>query len=163
MSKNIHKTNAARELDRLNIAYELLEYKVDESDLSAFHVANSMNENIANIYKTIVCNDGNGGYLVACLRGDAELDLKALASAANTKKRCSLLNLKDLEKITGYIRGGCSPLAMKKRFSTFIDIMARENEYVIISAGIRGKQIKLTPSDLILATNAKWANIARFD
>ena len=94
------------------------------------------------------------------MQGDLELDLKALAHACGAK-RCELINLKDLEKITGYIRGGCSPLAMKKQFATFIDERAKEQEYVLVSAGVRGKQIKIAPNDLLKACEADYADIAR--
>ncbi|BCX78906.1 Cys-tRNA(Pro) deacylase [Campylobacter sp. 19-13652] len=161
MSKrqNIQKTNAARELDRLKIVYEMHEYEVDESDLSAVHVASVVGKDIAMVYKTIVCQSDDK-YVVACLRGDLELDLKALAVAAGLK-RCSLLALKDLERVTGYIRGGCSPLAMKKHFSTFIDERALKMDKILISAGVRGKQIELCVKDLALATRASFAGIAR--
>lgn len=156
----IHKTNAARLLDKLKIAYDLIEYEVDESDLSAIHVAKSTNQNIKQIYKTIVCVCEPKKYVVGCVAGDLELDLKALAVSCKVK-RCELLNLKDLEKITGYIRGGCSPLAMKKQFETFIDSSALELEYLLVSAGVRGKQIKIAPSDLAKATNAKFVKITK--
>ncbi|MBR8462206.1 Cys-tRNA(Pro) deacylase [Campylobacter sp. faydin G-105] len=156
----IHKTNAARLLDKLKIAYELIEYPVDENDLSAIHVSNSTHQNIKHIYKTIVCVSDTKNYIVACIQGDLELDLKALAHMADAK-RCELINLRDLEKITGYIRGGCSPIAMKKAFATFIDKRASELDYLLISAGVRGKQIKIAPNDLASAVNAEFANIAR--
>jgi len=156
----IHKTNAARALDKLKINYEILEYEVDLNDLSALHVAASTKQDIKQIYKTIVCECEPKNFVVACLQGDLELDLKALAHACGAK-RCELINLKDLEKITGYIRGGCSPLAMKKHFATFIDERAIEQEYVLVSAGVRGKQIKIAPNDLLKACEASFANIAR--
>ena len=156
----IHKTNAARLLDKLKIEYEILEYEVDLNDLSAVHVAQSTNQDIKQIYKTIVCQCEPKNFVVACVQGDLELDLKALAHACGAK-RCELINLKDLEKITGYIRGGCSPLAMKKHFATFIDERAMEREYVLVSAGVRGKQIKIAPNDLLKACEASFANIAR--
>ena len=155
-----HKTNAARALDKLKINYEILEYEVDLNDLSALHVAASTKQDIKQIYKTIVCECEPKNFVVACLQGDLELDLKALAHACGAK-RCELINLKDLEKITGYIRGGCSPLAMKKHFATFIDERAIEQEYVLVSAGVRGKQIKIAPNDLLKACEASFANIAR--
>ncbi|QPH96523.1 Cys-tRNA(Pro) deacylase [Campylobacter concisus] len=156
----IHKTNAARLLDNLKIEYEILEYEVDLNDLSAVHVAASTKQDIKQIYKTIVCQCEPKNFVVACLQGDLELDLKALAHACGAK-RCELINLKDLEKITGYIRGGCSPLAMKKHFATFIDERAKAQEYVLVSAGVRGKQIKIAPNDLLKACEADYADIAR--
>ncbi len=156
----IHKTNAARLLDKLNTPYELVEYEADENDLSAIHVAMSTHQDIKNIYKTIVCVCEPKNFIVACLQGDLELDLKALAHAAGVK-RCELINLRDLEKITGYIRGGCSPLAMKKAYPTFIDERARGLSFVYVSAGVRGKQLRLAPLDLANACEAKFASITR--
>nr|WP_315519696.1 Cys-tRNA(Pro) deacylase [uncultured Campylobacter sp.] len=156
----IHKTNAARLLDKLKIKYDILEYEVDLNDLSAIHVAASTKQDIKQIYKTIVCQCEPKNFVVACVQGDLELDLKALAHACGAK-RCELINLKELEKITGYIRGGCSPLAMKKHFATFIDERASELDYVLVSAGVRGKQIKIAPNDLLKACEASYADIAR--
>lgn len=164
MAKNlkIHKTNAVRMLDKLKIRYSLLEYKVDENDLSAIHVAQTIGHNIKNIYKTIVCEISAHEHIVACIQGDLELDLKTLANVSGHKK-CELLALKELEKVTGYIRGGCSPIAMKKQLPTFIDSLALKREFIIISAGIRGKQILLKPQDLAMAIGAKFADIVRTD
>ncbi|MDL0089235.1 Cys-tRNA(Pro) deacylase [Campylobacter gastrosuis] len=156
----IHKTNAARVLDRLKIAYDLVEYEVDESDLSATHVAHSAGLDIRFVYKTIVCVCVPQKYVVGVIRGDAELDLKALAGACGAK-RAELINLRDLEKLTGYIRGGCSPIAMKKQFETFIDDDAQNLDYILVSAGVRGKQLKLAPNDLVKAINARFAKIIR--
>lgn len=156
----IHKTNAARVLDRLKIAYDLVEYEVDENDLSATHVAHSAGLDIRFVYKTIVCVCVPQKYVVGVIRGDAELDLKALAGACGAK-RAELINLRDLEKLTGYIRGGCSPIAMKKQFETFIDDEAQNLDYILVSAGVRGKQLKLAPNDLIKAINARFAKIIR--
>ncbi|CAD7287249.1 Cys-tRNA(Pro) deacylase [Campylobacter suis] len=158
--KEIHKTNAARALDRLKISYDMFEYEVNESDLSAIHLAQTTGIGIEKIYKTIVCEVGTREYIVACIQGDLELDLKALASVSG-HKRCELLTLKELEKTTGYIRGGCSPIAMKKRFATFIDERALLQKQILISAGVRGKQLCLAPHDLACAVNAKFAPIAR--
>lgn len=158
--KSIHKTNAARALDGLKISYEMLEYEVDENDLSAVHLAQTTGVAIEKIYKTIVCEVGTKEYVVACIQGDLELDLKALASAAGYK-RCELLALQELEKTTGYIRGGCSPLAMKRQFATFIDERALDQVQILVSAGVRGKQLCLSPNDLARAVNAKFASIAR--
>jgi len=162
----IHKTNAARALDRLGIAYEMGTYEVDESDLSAVHVARNLGADITRIYKTIVCEcDGmasRGGerHVVACIQGDCEIDLKALARACGAK-RCELIAMRDLERITGYIRGGCSPLAMKRAFATFIDERALACERIFVSAGLRGVQLSLAPRDLARATNAKFAPLVK--
>lgn len=156
----IHKTNAARFLDTKKISYELFEYEFDEADLSAISVAKKCGVSIDKIYKTIVCECEPKGFVVACIQGDLSLDLKALALVSN-HKRCELLNLKELEKITGYIRGGCSPLAMKKSYKTFFDDRILGQNFIYVSAGIRGKQIKISPNDLILATNAIICKIAK--
>ena len=154
----VHKTNAARFLDGKHIPYELVEYEVDESDLSAVHVAAVCGEQIEKIYKTIVCECEPRGYVVACIQGDLSLNLKALARLSGHKK-CELLNLRELEKVTGYIRGGCSPFGMKKHFRTFIDEKALTQEKIYVSAGVRGKQIALAPKDLATATEAQICKI----
>ncbi|MCR4942828.1 MAG: Cys-tRNA(Pro) deacylase [Campylobacter sp.] len=158
--KEKSKTNAARILDALGISYEIFEYEVDENDLSAVHVALTCKQDISKIYKTIVCEVLPREFVVACIQGDLELDLKALASVSGHKK-CELLPLKSLEKTTGYIRGGCSPLAMKKAFATFIDELALKQDKIFVSAGVRGKQLCLDPKDLAKATKAKFAKISR--
>lgn len=155
----IHKTNAARFLDGKNTPYELVEYEADESDLGAVHVAAVCGEEIEKIYKTIVCECEPGGYIVACIQGDLSLNLKALARLSGHKK-CELLNLKKLEKVTGYIRGGCSPIAMKKAYETFFDERILKQEYVYVSAGVRGKQIKIAPRSLIEVVGAKLGDVA---
>ena len=151
------KTNAARVLDGLKIPYEIKEYAVDPLNLDAVHVANSVNEPIERVYKTIVCT-ADHEYVVACLQGDLNLDLKALAHICGAK-RCELMDLKDLQKVTGYVRGGCSPLGMKKHFRTFIDESALTQEKIYVSAGVRGKQIALAPKDLAAATEAQICKI----
>ncbi|WP_277641424.1 Cys-tRNA(Pro) deacylase [Wolinella succinogenes] len=149
------KTNAARILDKKGIAYEIIDYEVDEEDLSAVHVAQTLGMDEEEIYKTLVCVSETGEYLVICLPAPATLDLKALARSAQCK-RCELIPTKELLKVTGYIRGGCSPLGMKKHYRTFIDSRAREREYVCVSAGMRGKQIRLAPEKLKEACEAEW-------
>ncbi len=140
------KTNAARLLDRQKVEYRLVEYEVDENDLSALHVAKNTKQDIKTIYKTLVTIDENNKPIVACIAGDEELDLKALAKVAGVKK-CTMLPLKDILKVTGYIRGGCSPFGMKKIYRTFVDIDALLYEKVLVSAGVRGQQLKLNPKD----------------
>lgn len=156
----IHKTNAARFLDTKNISYELFEYEADKSDLSAVSVALKCGADIRQVYKTIVCECEPKGFVVACIQGDLNLDLKALARVSG-HKRCELLNLKDLERVTGYIRGGCSPIAMKKAFDTFIDERVLKQNFIYVSAGVRGKQLRLNPRDLIEATGMKTGLIAK--
>lgn len=152
------KTNAARLLDRQKIGYELLEYKVDESDLSAIHLAHTAGVPIDQVYKTLVLEGDKNGYFVCIIPGALEIDLKKAALVSSNKK-VAMIKMKDLEPVTGYIRGGCSPLGMKKNFPVFIDESAFYHGQIYISAGIRGMQIKLSPADLLMACNGIRAEI----
>ena len=156
--KKLKKTNAARLLDRLSIAYEIKEYDVDESDLSAEHVAETAGMDIGMIYKTLVGRGDRTGVIMAVINGADELDFKALARASNNKS-VELLPLKELLPTTGYMRGGCSPLGAKKNFPVFIDQKALDLEKISVSAGVRGQQLILAPSELIRAANASTADI----
>ena len=158
--KKQQKTNAARILDRLGIDYELKEYEVDESDLSAVHVAASVGMPIERVYKTLVARGDKNGIVMAVIQGDLELDLKALA-AASGNKRVEMVHLKEVFALTGYIRGGCSPLGAKKDYPVYLDERAQAQETIAISAGKRGEQIILKPDDLVSATAAAVAQIAR--
>ena len=158
--KKQQKTNAARILDRLGIDYELKEYEVDESDLSAVHVAASVGMPIERVYKTLVARGDKNGIVMAVIQGDLELDLKALA-AASGNKRVEMVHLKEVFALTGYIRGGCSPLGAKKDYPVYLDERAQAQETIAISAGKRGEQIILKPDDLVSATAATVALIAR--
>ena len=157
MSK-IKKTNAARILDGLGIDYEIKTYAVDESDLSAVHVAQVSGLDIKTIFKTLVARGDKSGVIMAVIGGDDELDLKALAKASGNKS-VEMIALKELFPLTGYVRGGCSPLGAKKNYPVFIDSKALEQEKISISAGQRGMQIILSPKDLVTATNAVVANL----
>ena len=154
------KTNAARILDRLKISYELIEYEVDESDLSAVHVAATAGIQIDQVYKTLVLEGDKTGHFVCIVQGGDEIDLKKAAIVSSNKK-VAMIPMKDLEPLTGYIRGGCSPLGMKKNFPVYIDIAAFDQPIIFISAGVRGMQIKLSPTDLVIACKAKKAKIAQ--
>ncbi len=158
MKDKIHKTNAARHLDELHIPYELIAYEVDETDLSAIHVADCLGENIDQVYKTLVLQGDRTGFFVCVIPGAAELDLKAAARASGNKS-CTMLHVKDLLPVTGYMRGGCSPLGMRKKFPTYIHEDCLLWDFVYISAGKRGLQIKISPSDLLRAVPAKSARI----
>ncbi len=158
--KNKKKTNAARILDRLGIAYEIKEYEVDESDLSAVHVAASVGMPIDMVFKTLVARGDKNGILMAVIPGAAELDLKALA-AISQNKRVEMVHLKEVFGLTGYVRGGCSPLGAKKDYPVYIDSHVSLQEKVAVSAGIRGAQILIAPKDLIYATKAVVSSIAR--
>ena len=154
------KTNAARILDTLGISYELKTYEVDESDLSAVHVAESVGMPIEMVYKTLVCRGDKNGVLMAVIPGGGELDLKALA-AASGNKRVEMVHLKEVFGLTGYIRGGCSPLGAKKDYPVYLDVSAEQQEVIAISAGKRGEQIILKPADLITAAKATVAAVSR--
>lgn len=158
MSIKVHKTNAARLLDKHNINYELVEYQVDEEDLSAINVAKKLGQNIKQVFKTLVLKGDKTGYFICVVAGDAEIDLKKAAKVSSNKS-AQMIAVKDIIKITGYIRGGCSPLAMKKEYKVFIDKSCLDFDIVYISAGIRGMQIKLSPKDLISVSKAKIENL----
>lgn len=154
------KTNAARLLDRAGIGYELQRYPVDEADLSAGHVAEVLGADPKVIYKTLVLRGERNGYFVCVIPGDAEVDLKKAARAFGDKK-ADLIPMKELLPLTGYVRGGCSPIGMKKQFPTWIDSRAGELSVIYISAGVRGVQIKLAPLDLVAFLGASVADLTQ--
>ena len=156
----IEKTNAARLLDRAKIAYELIPYRVDEEHLAATHVAEQLGEDIACVFKTLVLKGDRTGYFVCVMPGDHEVDLKAAAKVSGNKK-VDLIPMKELLPVTGYIRGGCSPIGMKKAFPTYIHASASEHPFIYISAGVRGLQLKLAPADLAAYVRAAFAEISR--
>ena len=141
------KTNVMRLLDKAKIQYEAKEYPVDEDDLSGSHAADLMGVDHGSMFKTLVLKGEKTGFLVCCIPVDDEVDLKKAAKAAGDKK-VEMLPMKELLSITGYIRGGCSPIGMKKRFPTFIDPSAFQYEKIAVSAGMRGVQVILSPADL---------------
>lgn len=150
----INKTNAARLLDKAKIAYELIPYEVDENALSAIHVADSLGENIEQVFKTLVLHGDKNGHFVCVIPGEHEVDLK-LAAKASGNKKCDLIPMKELLPLTGYIRGGCTPIGMKKPFPTYIHESCLNYPYIYISAGQRGLQLKLDPNDLIKEVHAE--------
>ena len=156
--KKIKKTNAARILDKLGIEYEIKTYEVDEEDLSAVHVAETVGMEISKIFKTLVTRGDKTGIIMAVIGGADELNLKALAKASGNK-HVEMIALKELFPLTGYVRGGCSPLGAKKNYPVFIDSRALEQEKISISAGQRGMQIIISPKDLVTAANATVANL----
>jgi len=158
--KKIQKTNAARILDRLGISYELLTYPVDESDLSAIHVAEVTGIPLAQLYKTLVVRGDRTGIFMAVISGGAELDLKAVA-AASGNKRAEMVHLKEVFDLTGYVRGGCSPLGAKKPYPVYCDESIVQHARICVSAGRRGEQLALAPSDLIRAAQAVTAHLIR--
>lgn len=151
------KTNAARILDSLKIDYEIMEYPVDEDDLSAVHVAVSVGLPVDMVFKTLVIR-ADREVIMCCIPGAAEVDLKKLAVLSG-HKRCELVPLKDVLGLTGYIRGGCSPLGAKKSYPVFIHQAVYNHERVTVSAGKRGEQLVLAPADLVKATNAVVGDI----
>ena len=158
MAKKIEKTNAARLLDRAKIAYELVPYEVDESNLAATHVAQSLGEPIERVYKTLVLRGDRTGHFVCVVQGDREVDLKSAAKVSGNKY-AEMIPMKDLLPTTGYIRGGCSPIGMKRRFVTFVDSTATTFDYIYISAGVRGLQLKINPAQLITFVGAQVADV----
>ncbi len=156
--KKIKKTNAARILDKLGIDYEIKIYEVDEDDLSAVHVAQVVGMDISTVFKTLVTRGDKTGVIMAVIGGADELNLKALAKASGNK-HVEMIALKELFPLTGYVRGGCSPLGAKKNYPVFIDSRALEQEKISISAGQRGMQIIISPKDLLTAANATVANL----
>lgn len=150
----IQKTNAARLLEAAGIRFELIPYEYTEEDLSAQHVAAELGEPIDQVFKTLVLKGDRNGFFVCVIPGDFEVDLK-LAAGISGNKNCEMLHVKDLLPTTGYIRGGCSPVGMKKPFPTFIHESALLYDYIYISAGVRGLQMKINPKDLIQFVQAK--------
>ncbi len=158
MKQKINKTNAARLLDRDGIAYELIPYEVDEADLSAVHVAASLGEDIDRVFKTLVLHGDKTGYFVCVVPGEHEVDLK-LAARVSGNKKCDLIPVKELLPLTGYIRGGCSPIGMKKPFPTYIHRTCLEFDYIYVSAGVRGLQLKIAPQDLVREVGAEVCDL----
>jgi Cys-tRNA(Pro)/Cys-tRNA(Cys) deacylase len=148
------KTNAARLLDAAGIKYELVPYEVDEENLAADHVAEQLGENIEQVFKTLVLRGDRNGFFVCVIPGNFEVDLK-LAAKLSGNKNCEMLHVKELLPTTGYIRGGCSPIGMKKKFPTFIHESCLLYDYIYVSAGVRGLQLKIAPQDLIDFTGAE--------
>jgi len=153
------KTNVVRILDQHKIDYQLHHYDVDDSDLSAETVANKIGRPIEIVFKTLVLKGDKTGVIVAIIPGNTEVDLKALASLSNNKK-CAMVAMKEVQALTGYIRGGVSPIGMKKKFPTFIDESANDFDKIFFSAGIRGMQIELAPQDLVRIINPEIGKLS---
>ena len=148
MAKKINKTNAARLLDQAHVQYELVAYEVDESNLSAEHVAESLGEDIRQVFKTLVLHGDKTGHFVCVVPGCDEVDLKKAARVSGNKK-VEMIAMKQLLPTTGYIRGGCSPIGMKKPFPTYFHSTCNDFEYIYVSAGVRGLQLKVAPAHLV--------------
>ena len=160
MSHKTIKTNAVRLLDTHFINYTLREYEVDEEHVDALHVAKSLGVNPEGIYKTLVLRGNIEPYLVAVIPANTHLDMKKFAKVSGNKN-CEMLPLKDLLNVTGYIRGGCSPIGMKKPYPTYIEELAILQEQICISAGKKGLQIILNPEDLCNLIQAKFVDITQ--
>lgn len=154
----MQKTNAARLLDKLGIKYELVPYNFDPDDLAAEHVAEELGEPIEQVYKTLVLRGDKTGLFVCVVAGNHEVDLK-LAAKASGNKKAEMLPLKELLPNTGYIRGGCTSIGMKKHYPTYFSEEMADFDTVYVSAGQRGLQLKLSPLDLAKAADATFATI----
>lgn len=154
------KTNAMRLLDSAKIKYDLSEYEVDENDLSGVHGAEMLGIDPDCMFKTLVCADEKGEHEVFLIPVAYELDLKKCAALAGVK-RVEMIRVKDLLPLTGYVRGGCSPIGMKKKFPTYIDETAQLCERIYVSAGTRGVQLILSPTDLAEYVGAKFGDLMR--
>lgn len=152
------KTNAMRLLTTAKIPFDTVEYEVDEDDLSGVHTAQVLGTDPDCMFKTLVCRDDKGGYFVFCIPVAYELDLKKCAAAAGVK-RVEMIHVKELLPLTGYIRGGCSPVGMKKKFPTLIDETATMYDRIYVSAGQRGVQMYVDPVQLADYVEAKFADL----
>jgi len=154
------KTNAMRLLDAAKIEYSTFEYEVDENDLSGGHIADQIGLPYEQVFKTLVARGDKTGPVVMCIPVCSEVNLKKAASETGNKK-VEMLHVKELLPLTGYIRGGCSPIGMKKKFPTFIDETATLFDKITVSAGVRGCQLFLSVDDLLKYTEAKTCDITQ--
>ena len=152
------KTNVMRLLGAAGISFSVKEYPVDESDLSALHAAANLGLPAEQVFKTLVLRGASGAFFVCCIPASSELDLKKTARAAG-EKSADLIPMKDLQPLTGYVRGGCSPIGMKKQFPVFIDETAQLFDTISVSAGERGVQVILAPPDLADFISAGFADL----
>ncbi|WP_304487605.1 Cys-tRNA(Pro) deacylase [Duncaniella muris] len=155
----VSKTNAARLLDKAKVEYELIPYKMDPDNLAAEHVAEELGEDINSVFKTLVLHGDRCGYFVCVIPGNMEVDLKKAAKAAGAKK-AEMIPMKELLPLTGYIRGGCSPVGMKKPFPVFFHQTALDFQAIYVSAGQRGLQLRISPQALIDFCRASVADVA---
>ena len=154
------KTNAMRLLDKAGVAYSALTYQVDEKDLAARHVAEQLGEDINQVFKTLVLRGERTGLFVCVIPGNKEVDLRKAARAAGDKK-AEMIAMKELLGATGYIRGGCSPIGMKKPLPTFFDSSALRHDFIFVSAGVRGIQLRMHPQELIDFTGATTTSLVK--
>ncbi|MBM6774896.1 Cys-tRNA(Pro) deacylase [Olsenella profusa] len=161
--EKLQKTNAMRELEAAGVPFSWEAYEVDETDTSSelgLHIAQMLGEDPAASFKTLVCEAASGGHVVCCIPVADELDLKKAAAAAG-EKSLAMMHVRDLEPVTGYVRGGCSPVGMKKRFPTLIDETAQLFDAIHVSGGRRGLSLVLAPDDLARFCDAVYADIVR--
>ena len=154
----ISKTNAARFIKHKKIKYELVPYIVDENNLAANHIAEQLNEDIRQVFKTLVLHGDRTGYFVCVIPGNDEVDLKKAAKVSGNKK-ADLIPMKERLPVTGYIRGGCSPIGMKKAFPTFFHLTCKDFDYIYVSAGVRGLQLKISAENLVEYVGAEIADL----
>ena len=156
----VKKSNAVRQLESKKIPFELLEYEIDEELLSAEDAAAKTGIPEERTFKTLCCRGDKTGVMMVCVPAGRELDFKALAAASGNKS-AELVHLKEVQGLTGYVRGGCSPLGTKKKYPVIIDDSAMTFDFITVNAGHRGLLFKLAPADLVKATEAKLAPIMR--
>lgn len=159
MQKNV-KTNAMRALEALNIPYTVHTYSLDENNLDAVHAAKEAGLEEEKVYKTIVLKNTDNNLFVFCLPAGFEISLKKVKAITDSKD-IDLLKMSDLQKYTGYIRGGCSPLAMIHKYPTFIEEIAQLEDIIYISAGVRGMSLGVKPEDLLRATDAEFVDFTK--
>ena len=156
--KGTKKTNAARLLDQQKIVYDLIAYEVDENNLGAQHIAQQLGQPIERLFKTLVLRGDRLGLFVCVIPGAEEVDLKKAAKVTGNKK-VEMIHVKELLPLTGYIRGGCSPIGMKKPLPTWFHKSLMQYDYVYCSAGQRGLQFRLAPQDLVRAAKGTLADL----
>ena len=156
----MEKTNVMRLLEGAGIAYRTAEYEYDENNLSGLHAAEQIGIPAEQVFKTLVTRGDKTGVLVFCIPVDMELDLKK-AAAASKNKKVEMTHMKELLALTGYIRGGCSPIGMKRKYPTYIDETCILFEEIAVSAGMRGEQVILAPADLVRFTEAAEADLTK--
>ena len=154
------KTNAMRMLDAAKIPYEVLTYEVDENDLSGVHIAEQIDLPMDMVFKTLVAKGDKTGHLVFCIPVDREIDLRPAASLTGNKK-IEMVHVKDLLGLTGYIRGGCSPIGMKKKFPTYFNATAADHEKITVSAGVRGAQLLIDRAALVNFVGGQLIDVAK--
>ncbi len=160
MKKHFVKTNAVRMLEKRGIAYEIREYEVDESDLSGLHVAESIGLPPAQVFKTLVARGDKTGVLVACIPVDSELDIRELERISGNK-HVDMVPLREVQPLTGYIRGGVSPVGMKKQYPSWLDTSAFAFPFISVSAGVRGCQMLVNPIELEKMISAQEAKLSK--